>query len=92
MVIKLYCFAPAFGLPSPGPFAIKTEVHLKMMRLPHVKRFAGYADAPRGKLPYIDDDGMVVADSPSSACPSPDCTWIIRHEEAKLAPGLATTR
>lgn len=62
-MIQLYCFPPAFGLPSPGPFAIKTEVHLKMMGLSFTRRFEGYADAPKGKLPYIDDDGTVVADS-----------------------------
>ena len=62
-MIDLYCFPPAFGLPSPGPFAMKTEVHLQMLRLPYRKRFEGIADAPKGKLPYIDDDGTVVADS-----------------------------
>ena len=62
-MIKLFCFAPAFFLPSPGPFAIKTEVHLKLMRLSYEKRFEGYADAPKGKLPYIEHDGTVVADS-----------------------------
>ena len=62
-MIDLYCFPPAFGLPSPGPFAIKTEVHLKRSGLRYAKRFEGYADAPKGKLPYIDDDGTIVADS-----------------------------
>jgi glutathione S-transferase len=62
-VIVLYTFPPAFGLPSPGPFTMKTEVHLKMMGLPYEKRFEGYANAPKGKLPYIDDGGTVVADS-----------------------------
>jgi glutathione S-transferase len=27
------------------------------------KQFSGYAAAPKGKLPYIDDDGVIVADS-----------------------------
>lgn len=63
-MITLHAFAPAFGLPSPGPFAIKTEVHLKMMHLEYEKRFEGRANAPKGKLPYIvDHDGTVVADS-----------------------------
>lgn len=62
-MIDLFCFPPAFGLPSPGPFAMKTEVHLQMMGLPYSKRFEGYADAPKGKLPYIKDDGVVIADS-----------------------------
>ena len=62
-MIDLYCFPPAFDLPSPGPFALKTEVHLMMADLPYTKRFEGYADAPKGKLPYISDDGKIVADS-----------------------------
>lgn len=62
-MIDLYCFPSAFGLPSPGPFALKTEVHLKMLGLPYTHRFAGYADAPKGKLPYINDAGTIVADS-----------------------------
>jgi len=62
-MIQLYCFPPAFGLPSPGPFALKTEVHLKMIELEYHKRFEGIANAPKGKLPYIDDAGRIVADS-----------------------------
>ena len=62
-MILLYCFPPAFGLPSPSPFAIKTEIHLRTMDLSYAKRFEGYANAPKGKLPYIDDDGALVSDS-----------------------------
>jgi len=46
-VIDLYCFPPALGLPSPDPFALKTEVHLKMMGFSYNKRVEGYADAPK---------------------------------------------
>ena len=62
-MIVLYTFAPAFNLPGPGPFAMKTEVQLRMMNLPFEKRFEGYAGAPKGKLPYIVDGNAVVADS-----------------------------
>jgi glutathione S-transferase len=72
-MITLYAFAPAFGLPSPGPFAIKTEVHLQMLGLEYKKRFDGRVNAPKGKLPYIDDEGRVIADS----------TFIRRHLEHK---------
>ena len=62
-VIGLHAFAPALGLPSPGPFAIKTEVQLQMLGLPY-RLVTGTRDAaPKGKLPYIDDGGLVVADS-----------------------------
>jgi hypothetical protein len=62
-VITLFGFAPAFGLPSPGPFDLKTEIHLQMMGLVYRKICDGRANAPKGKLPYIDDDGTLVADS-----------------------------
>lgn len=62
-MIELFCFPPAFGLPSPGPFALKTEVHLQMARLDYNLRREGYATAPKGKLPYIVDGDHVVADS-----------------------------
>jgi glutathione S-transferase len=62
-MIDLFAFPPAFALPSPGPFALKTEVHLKMAGLAYRLRFKGYATAPKGKLPYIDDAGTIVADS-----------------------------
>lgn len=62
-VVELHGFAPAFGLPSPGPFAIKTEVQLRMLGLPY-RLVAGSRDlAPKGRLPYIVDGGVVVADS-----------------------------
>lgn len=62
-MIDLYCFGPAFLLPSPGPFAMKTEAQLRMAALPYTKRMQGIAGAPKGKLPWIDDDGTIVADS-----------------------------
>ncbi|MEY2167590.1 MULTISPECIES: glutathione S-transferase family protein [unclassified Rhodanobacter] len=61
--ITLYGCAPAFGLPDPSPFVTKTEVQLQMAHLPHRKVFAIPPEAPKGKLPYIDDAGEVVCDS-----------------------------
>jgi glutathione S-transferase len=62
-VITLYNFGPAFGLPDPSPFVMKVETLLKMARLPYRTDGTGFAKAPKGKIPYIDDDGVVVADS-----------------------------
>ena len=61
--ITLYGCAPAFGLPDPSPFVTKTEVQLQMAHLPYRKVFAIPPEAPKGKLPYIDDAGEVVCDS-----------------------------
>jgi len=62
-MITLYTFGPAFGLPEPSPFVTKVEVLLKMAGLPYRTDTAGFRQAPKGKLPYIDDDGERVADS-----------------------------
>ena len=62
-MITLYTFGAAFGLPDPSPFVTKTEVLLKLSGLPYQKKRANVRKAPKGKLPYIDDDGTIVADS-----------------------------
>jgi glutathione S-transferase len=62
-VITLYSFGPMFGLPDSSPFVMKTQVQLKMAGLTYASDHAGKAFAPKGKLPFIDDDGTVVADS-----------------------------
>jgi glutathione S-transferase len=62
-MITLYTFGPNFGLPEASPFALKSEVQLKMAGLGYQLAFGGLPSAPKGKLPYLDDDGTVVADS-----------------------------
>ncbi|MEW9572929.1 glutathione S-transferase family protein [Rhodanobacter sp. Si-c] len=71
--ITLYGCAPAFDLPDPSPFVTKTEVQLQMAHLPYHKVFAIPPEAPKGKLPWIDDAGEVVCDS----------TFIRAHLERK---------
>jgi glutathione S-transferase len=62
-MITLYTFGPAFGLPDPSPFVMKADVLLKMAGLDYRTDTGGFGKAPKGKLPYIDDDGQRVADS-----------------------------
>ena len=62
-MITLYNFGPGFGLPDPSPFVTKTEVLLKMAKLPYRADTSGFKKAPKGKLPYIDNDGETIADS-----------------------------
>jgi glutathione S-transferase len=62
-VITLYTFGPFFGLPDPSPFVMKAETLLKMAKLGYGTDTGGFSKAPKGKLPYIDDDGAIVADS-----------------------------
>jgi glutathione S-transferase len=77
-MITLYGFGPFFGLPDPSPFVLKTEVQLKMAELSFGKGRCRPADAPKGKIPYIEDDGEVVADS----------TFIREHIEKKYGIDL----
>jgi glutathione S-transferase len=62
-MITLYTFGPMFGLPDPSPFVMKAEVLLKMAKHEYHTNNGGFSKAPKGKLPYIDDDGTIVADS-----------------------------
>ncbi len=72
-MITLYSFGPAFGLPDRSPFVMKVETLLKMANLLYRTDTTGLAKAPKGKLPYIEDDGMLV----------PDSTFIRWHIEKK---------
>lgn len=62
-MITLYAFGPMWGLPDPSPFVIKTETQLKMAGLDYRADRGDRDKAPKGKLPYIEDDGEVIADS-----------------------------
>jgi glutathione S-transferase len=62
-MITLYTFGPAFGLPDPSPFVTKVEVLLKMAGLTYRTDTNGFRQAPKGKLPYIEDDGERIGDS-----------------------------
>lgn len=64
-MITLHAFGPAFGLPDASPFVTKTLIHLKMSRQPFEvdTRSSGIFKAPKGKMPYIEDDGKLIADS-----------------------------
>lgn len=63
-MIRLHQFAPAFGLPNASPFCMKVETYLRMAGLPfEAVNDGNIMKAPKGKLPYIDDEGTVVADS-----------------------------
>ncbi len=67
-MITLYGFGPAYGLSDPSPFVIKVELLLKMAGLDYRMDSTGYRRAPKGKLPYIDDGGTIVADSTLIRC------------------------
>ena len=62
-MITLYTFGRYFGLPDPSPFVMKAMLLLKFAGLPFVENRKGFRRAPKGKLPYIDDGGTIIADS-----------------------------
>ncbi len=63
-MIKLYQFEPAWGLPNASPFCLKIETYLRMVNLPYESVYtAEIGKAPKGKMPYIEDRGKVIADS-----------------------------
>lgn len=72
-MIVLYTFGPYFGLPDGSPFVLKTMLLLKFADLAFTEDRGGYRKAPKGKLPYINDAGEIIADS----------TFIRRHIEKK---------
>lgn len=62
-MITLYQFPAAFGLPNPSPFCMKVETYLRMIGEPFEIKSADPRKAPKGKLPFIKDGGIVVSDS-----------------------------
>jgi glutathione S-transferase len=62
-MITLYTFGPMFDLPDPSPFVMKGEMLLKLAGLEYRTDHRGFTRAPKGKLPYIEENGTIVADS-----------------------------
>lgn len=64
-MIKLYGFGPGVGQPDLSPFVMKVMILLRMAGIPFEKidGIGGARKAPRGKLPYIEDDGRIISDS-----------------------------
>ena len=62
-MITLYGAGANFGVPEVSPYVTKTEVHLRMAGLAYVKETAMPQGSPKGQLPWLDDDGELIADS-----------------------------
>ncbi len=64
MTIKLYQFAPAFGLPNTSSFCLKLETYLRMAEIPFESVYTiEMGKAPKGKMPYIEDGDTKIGDS-----------------------------
>jgi hypothetical protein len=62
-MLKLNVFGPYFGLPDASPFCIKALILLKMSGLDFEPVKMSFSKAPKGKAPYLDDGGTIIADS-----------------------------
>ncbi|PPQ37344.1 glutathione S-transferase-like protein [Rhodoblastus acidophilus] len=63
-MVTLDSFGPFFDLPDGGPFVMKSMIPLKMAGVPFVEDRGGLFRAPKGKSPFIDEFGEIVAVSP----------------------------
>jgi glutathione S-transferase len=72
-MITLHGSTPKFGLPSASSFVSKAEILLKMAGVAYTHVDANFSKAPKGKIPYIEEDGRLLGDS----------TFIRQHLEAK---------
>ena len=62
-MITLFGAGPGFGLPEISPYVTKTEVQLQLAGLVYRKERARPQQSPKGQVPFISDDGHLVADS-----------------------------
>ncbi len=62
-MITLHRFAPLWDLPDLSPFCVKVETYLRLTKVDYQTKLGDPRKAPKGKLPYIDHDGVVIADS-----------------------------
>jgi glutathione S-transferase len=63
-MITLYSYPELFGLADNNPYGLKIYAFLRLCDLPFAHQHVFDASkAPRGQLPYIEDDGEVVGDS-----------------------------
>ncbi|RUR06389.1 glutathione S-transferase family protein [Legionella sp. km772] len=63
-MITLYQFHRLWGIANASPFCMKLETYLRMAKLSYkVKYIDNPRQAPKGKLPYLQIDELVFADS-----------------------------
>lgn len=63
-MIKLLLYPPAFGEPTASPFCMKTLCMMEAANLPYeIIETPDPRKAPKAKLPVIEADGRVIADS-----------------------------
>lgn len=62
--VQLFVFPRLFAIPNLSPFCCKLETWLRIAEIPYVLvETTDPRSAPRRKLPFIEDDGVRIADS-----------------------------
>ena len=79
-MIKLYGFGANFGAADPSPFVLKVDLYMRMagIEFETIADMSNLRKAPKGKLPFIDDEGLRLGDS----------FFIIDHLKTKYAVEL----
>ena len=63
-MIEFYKFAPQFGMRDASPFVLKLETYMRLAGHEYNTNLVmDPRKAPKGKLPFIMDDGKTIADS-----------------------------
>jgi glutathione S-transferase len=62
--LKVFTFAPAWGLPTSGPFALKLLKWLDLAGMPYRQVVEHFSQkGPKGKNPWIELDGELIGDT-----------------------------
>jgi glutathione S-transferase len=62
--LRLCTFAPAWGLPTAGPFGLKLEACFRMLEVPYQRAFEGdVRKGPKRKSPWIEEGDLRLGDS-----------------------------
>jgi glutathione S-transferase len=68
--MRLFTFAPAWGLPTGGPFGLKLEMCLRMLGVPYECVYENdNRKGPKRKSPWVEDGDACVGDT----------EWILEH-------------
>jgi len=62
-MIVLHQFARNWGIPNQSHFCVKVETYLRMAKLPYQIVESFPFKGPRGKLPFIEDQGNKISDT-----------------------------
>jgi len=64
-VIKLFSFGRKFGVEDPSPFVLKVDVYMRMagIQFENIAKQNNLNKAPKSKLPFIEDNSVIIADS-----------------------------